>query len=269
MATVAFSAVRAARIHVVACSDSDAKALADMLALWPMLLANALQPLQAYLDRVVSKPWGFEYKIYEDALSEAWMLVLQRGTCTSMHAHTRKATILVCVEGEGVLTTGDGDEIELTPGVVVVIAAGARHQSSTADGMRLVELESPKLKRDLVRYDDPTRAPASCYENEADAAPEDAEAIPLAPLAPIAGGPPLALLRPAHASDGCRLTVETGAQLAARPDGLCAAISLDLGSILRGDFSVITPPDLARADGSHPHLTIRWALVSEPARLAA
>ncbi len=255
MATVVSSPAPSTRNYVIACERADVAALAPMLALGP--IAREQRGLHTYLDLCVSKPWGYELKIYEDALSEAWMLVLERLTCTSMHAHPCKTTILVCVAGEGELTSGDGERIELLPGTVVEIMPGARHQSSTRKGMRLIEFECPADKFDLVRYEDPTRPRGSAYETAAEA---HTAAVPEpAPLVAVPAGPPRARLRACDAGDSYRFGLETGAHVKARPAGLCAAISLDLVAIMRREFSVVTPGDLLAAADREPHLTIRRA----------
>ncbi len=245
------------RFHVLRCSHDDAVALARMLAHGPIPREQPGDPACAYLALPIAKPWGYEEKIYEDAQSEAWLLAVRARQCTSLHAHVRKVTILVCIGGDGWLETGDGDRIPLVAGTVVLIMPGARHRSATSNGMWLVEFESPKDKFDLVRYEDDARRAGTGYEDEthAGAAPE----MDVAPLVALPAGPPLARLRDADIQHRFEFDLESGARVRARPHGLCAAISLELGSILRREFAVVTAEDVGRAAGDDAHLTIRRA----------
>lgn len=257
MDSLAAQLVPAGQFYIVWCRDADAATLARLLAGGPIPREQPADPACAYLTLPITKPWGYELKFYEDALSEAWLLAIQGGSETSMHAHPRKATILVCVDGEGWLTTGDGERIELVTGTVVLIMPGARHRTSTSAGLWLVEFESPKDKFDLVRCSDATRLPLSGYEGAAAAgAVAGARAVPLVELA---AGPPLARLRDRDVDGRYRFDVESGAELKDRPAGLRVAISLAMGSILRREFAVVTESGVADAADDVAHLTIRKA----------
>lgn len=55
-----------------------------------------------YLNGLIKKPWGFEYRIYADNLYYIWWLHINPNVRTSMHCHPRKDTVLLCLEKNGV-----------------------------------------------------------------------------------------------------------------------------------------------------------------------
>ncbi len=205
----------------------------------------------SYLDGAIEKPWGHEHRIYDDALVDLWLLDIAAGQRTSTHVHARKDTLLMCLEGDGVLGTGDGTTIPLTEGTVVHIRQGAAHSSATDGGMRLVELETPRDKFDLIRLDDPYGRQGARYERQ------DTVARALVPLAALPAGPPRARVRRQSATGRHRFAVETGAQARRRPGDLVFAISLDVVSILRREPTILSEDTLAYAVGDDLHLTIR------------
>lgn len=253
MTTAAMPAL-APRLHVVWCRAGDIDALGPQLCAGPIPREQPGDPSCQYLDRVIRKPWGAEEKIYEDAVSEAWLLDVEPRQRTSMHAHLRKTTILVCVDGHGCLRTGAREEIELVAGAAVLIMPGALHYSATATGMRLVEFETPKDKYDLVRLEDPAHRAGTGYETAEAALDTDADEAS-APLSAV-DGPPLARLRGSGAGGSVRFALRTGAELKADPDGVHIAIAVDLASVVRRRFAVMASHTIANAIDEDLHLTI-------------
>jgi len=241
--------------RILRCEDSDAVALARLLAQDDGRDDARL----AYLDLCIKKPWGYEIRIYDDVVSEAWLLCLEPGASTSMHAHPRKATLLLCVDGSGRLTTGEGEQIALTPGAVVQIMPGSRHQSSTEQGMRLIEVEAPRDKTDLVRFADGSGRAHQGYEGVDAACAQAVAGRELAPLRPARQGPPRARVRESCSDGDLRFRLEGGSQIAARTDGLHAAISLEVGPILRHEFTVLDAAAAAAAPRAATYLTVRSA----------
>jgi mannose-6-phosphate isomerase-like protein (cupin superfamily) len=108
-----------------------------------------------YLDEVIDKPWGFEYRVYADTFYDAWALRLRSGHSTSTHCHPRKDTALLCLAGSG--TTHYLDEGHPVRALDIVhIRRGVFHRTeNTGDGfLDLVEIELPRNKLDLVRSGD-------------------------------------------------------------------------------------------------------------------
>lgn len=108
-----------------------------------------------YLDAVIDKPWGHEYRIYADMLIDVWKLMLAPGQSTSMHCHPRKETVLMCLGGHvqiNFLTRS----VQLEAGQFARIPKGVFHSTDnvgSADA-HLVEVETPRNKFDLVRKTD-------------------------------------------------------------------------------------------------------------------
>ena len=104
---------------------------------------------------VVNKPWGYEYLMFENNHVAVWVLYLNGGAQTSMHCHPNKKTSLIVVHGKIILSTLEG-EYNLRHGDGLIIDDGVFHSSlaRSKKGSYLIEVESPPIKRDLVRLKD-------------------------------------------------------------------------------------------------------------------
>jgi quercetin dioxygenase-like cupin family protein len=205
----------------------------------------------AYLDRYIVKPWGHEIRVYDDRWLDVWRLSIEAGKGTSVHAHPRKDTCLICIEGEGAMSTGAGEEIPLVEGSVVHIGAGAVHASFSAVGMSLIEVETPRDKFDLVRIEDRFGRAGQPYEAVGESRREPC------PLVAHAGGPPGARLR-RHCATGCfRFNLESGARILRSPHDLVVAISLESSSVLRRELMVLGIDALTAVTHHELYLTVR------------
>jgi mannose-6-phosphate isomerase-like protein (cupin superfamily) len=121
----------------------------------------------SYLDDVIAKPWGFEYRVYADTFYDVWKLRLRPGHGTSTHCHPRKDTALLVLAGTG-STHFLGQEQRIRPLDLVHIRRGVFHSTeNTGDGMLdLVEIELPRNKLDLVRSGDRYGRAGLRYETE-------------------------------------------------------------------------------------------------------
>lgn len=247
-----------AREHLVPRLQSDVPELVELLAQAHVQREQPGDPAYAYLDLCIRKPWGHEYRIYDDALSDAWHLALRRFSATSTHAHPTKETLLICVGGSGWLTRGDDTRIALVPGTIARIAPGAKHCTSTRTGVQLVEFESPRDKLDLVRFADvSSRLRGSRYEGAEATCDGVTPGTTLAALEPADGGPPLARIRRRGTDGSVAFAVESGERLTADPATLHAAIALEVGPTIDRDLAVVTPDTLERAHGHQSYLCIR------------
>lgn len=219
-----------------------------------------------YLDRLIVKPWGAEFRVYEDDLVDVWYLHIKAGHRTSLHCHPHKRTALLGIAGKATLSTRSGLQYALTPGVVVQIESGAYHRiSASSTGVRLIEVETPKDKLDLVRIEDDTRAPGEPYESE-DHAPLGLLQGDVALTAPLALQPFVeqqwlddgrrGKLR-AHASaDPCRFAVHTGKQVRRSTDLAFAIALTPRAAVLHGP-TVLASQRLLSATPEAVYLTIR------------
>jgi mannose-6-phosphate isomerase-like protein (cupin superfamily) len=108
-----------------------------------------------YSKVVVRKPWGYEYLWHQNAAVAVWVLHLTSGSATSMHCHARKRTSLIILSGAVVCSTFD-DRYPLAAGQAVVLEPGVFHTTMAVSpgGACVMEVETPPLKGDLLRYRD-------------------------------------------------------------------------------------------------------------------
>jgi mannose-6-phosphate isomerase-like protein (cupin superfamily) len=104
---------------------------------------------------VVNKPWGYEYLWFQNSSVAVWMLHLAEGRATSMHCHARKRTSLIVMEGEVECATFENRYV-LQAGQSVVLEPCVFHSSRARSpgGAFVMEVETPPLKGDLLRYRD-------------------------------------------------------------------------------------------------------------------
>jgi len=102
-----------------------------------------------YKDKVVVKPWGYEFMFYSNEYVAIWLLHIKKGHSTSMHCHALKTTSLALLSGEA-----ECNSLHLSGGDSLIIDAGAFHSTKALDDIFLVEIESPPNKLDLIRLDD-------------------------------------------------------------------------------------------------------------------
>lgn len=123
-------------------------------------------PISAdYKHLVVTKPWGYEYLLFENSETEAWHLSVNYQRSTSMHCHPNKKTALVVLEGRALFSSLN-ESWELMPMDTMIIDAGVFHstQGISKEGLRLLEFETPPMKHDLLRLEDKYGRTHSGYE---------------------------------------------------------------------------------------------------------
>jgi mannose-6-phosphate isomerase-like protein (cupin superfamily) len=205
-----------------------------------------------YLDHPIHKPWGYEYRVYDDALRDIWVMDLMPGRATSMHAHMRIETVLLCIAGDGAVATPQGRPIALAPGSVVRISPGAYHRVRAASGLMLVEVSTPRDKFDLVRLEDDAGRAGMAYEGSDWAAIDD-----FAPLVTLPSGPPMARLRADRSPELPSFDVELGGEIRRRPSGLIFAIELDAAAALNRRSAIYRGGDVGALVSDELYLAIR------------
>lgn len=105
--------------------------------------------------RVVVKPWGHEFLIFDRPEIAAWLLRINPGHSTSMHCHPGKRTSLLVLQGQALCNTFESRNY-LGPGEAVVLEPRVFHSTKALSpgGLVLIEVESPRNKGDLVRLSD-------------------------------------------------------------------------------------------------------------------
>jgi mannose-6-phosphate isomerase-like protein (cupin superfamily) len=119
-----------------------------------------------YLNKVVLKPWGYEFLVYANETVAVWFLFISKDHATSMHCHPYKKTALSLLSGKALCNTFKhrnflqaGDSLILKPGVFHSTKAMA------LDGIFVLEVETPPDKLDLLRLNDGYGRENSGYES--------------------------------------------------------------------------------------------------------
>lgn len=123
-----------------------------------------VQP-NTYKDRVVVKPWGYEFLVFENNVVAVWLLYIKKGYSTSMHCHQQKKTSLILLSGNAMSNTFLQRRY-LRGGDALIIEKGVFHSTKTLsdDGVFLLEIETPPNKIDLIRLEDRYGRATTGYE---------------------------------------------------------------------------------------------------------
>jgi len=114
-----------------------------------------------YKDKIVVKPWGYEFLIYMNKKVGIWFLKIDKGQKTSMHTHFCKDTLLICYKGLGLVGLVD-ENIILHELEQIFIPRGKFHElGSLSFETYYIEIEvydndfvSFSDKNDLLRIKD-------------------------------------------------------------------------------------------------------------------
>ena len=109
-----------------------------------------------YENSLIQKPWGYEYLIYENDNVGIWFLHINYGHQTSFHGHPCKKTGYIILSGVAEVSFFD-NTIRLIPPEKLVLRTGVFHATKAISkcGMDLIEIETPKNKDDIIRFEDP------------------------------------------------------------------------------------------------------------------
>lgn len=131
-----------------------------------------------FRSSIVQKPWGSEYLLFCNRFVEVWNLDIVAGHSTSMHCHPNKKTALVLLEGEAIFTTLEGT-VKLRTMDAVVIEAGVFHQTQATSnsGARVIEVETPPAKHDLLRLHDHYGRENLAYEGRDKLLPDQGQCV--------------------------------------------------------------------------------------------
>jgi mannose-6-phosphate isomerase-like protein (cupin superfamily) len=122
--------------------------------------------IASHSKNIVTKPWGYEYLVYESAEVALWLLYIAHNQQTSFHAHPNKSTGLVILSGKAQIDFFNNqiiaDRLEK-----LTIRKGFFHstKSLSKDGTFLFEIETPNNKLDLVRFKDNYGREGKPYED--------------------------------------------------------------------------------------------------------
>ncbi len=131
---------------------------------------------EKYYNKVVMKPWGYEFLVFQDENVAIWYLHIKKGHSTSMHCHPLKKTCLVMLSGESLCNTF-GRRNYVDEGDAIIIDKSVFHSTKalSSDGIELLEIETPPNKVDLMRLSDSYGREMKSYEGLAKMQTENLE----------------------------------------------------------------------------------------------
>ena len=132
-----------------------------------------------YANINVIKPWGSEYLINKTKESSTWFLNLDPGKKTSLHCHPKKKTGFVLLDGEVEIELGFYKKIKLKGPDKVMLRPGMFHSTKAISkfGAKILEVESPSDKEDLVRFKDSYGRESTPYEGKEKMEPLESGAL--------------------------------------------------------------------------------------------
>ena len=105
-------------------------------------------------NAVVRKPWGREYRCYQNASLAIWALHMNEGRATSLHCHPGKNTAFVLLRGALDLELLRGQRLSFKALDKINVFRGRFHRLRAITEVVLLEVEAPDDKRDIVRLED-------------------------------------------------------------------------------------------------------------------
>ena len=131
-----------------------------------------------YKNIVVKKPWGYEYLAYENEFVGLWFLHIEKDQETSLHCHPKKDTGLIVLDG-AVNVSFLNDIARLNAGTKIMIRKGLFHSTKAISngGANIFEIETPKIKHDIVRLEDKYGRKGKPYEGKSFEKEKDNECI--------------------------------------------------------------------------------------------
>ena len=124
-----------------------------------------------YDNKVVLKPWGYEYKIYRHSNKlSVTFLKINKNHRTSLHCHPKKKTGFIVIDGKAQIQLGlwkDTTEYHSAPSKLM-IRTGLFHsiKGVSKNGVSALEFETPMDKNDLVRFKDDYGRRSKPYEGK-------------------------------------------------------------------------------------------------------
>lgn len=141
-----------------------------------------------YKDSIVTKPWGYEYLMYQSDKIGIWFLHIVEGRQTSLHCHPAKKTGYILLSGEAEVSFLK-DTTRLKAVSKLMIREGLFHSTKAIshNGIQVIEVESPPDKTNLVRLDDAYGRKEQPYEGPDAVVPLTTNCVMFHP--PVQGSP--------------------------------------------------------------------------------
>ena len=124
-----------------------------------------------YDNKIVFKPWGYEYVVYRNANHlSVTLLNINYNKSTSLHCHPSKKSGFILLGGKALFQLGlrkKNTELHTSPSKRMM-ARGLFHsiKSVSKNGLLALEFETPVNKNDLVRFKDSYGREKKSYEGK-------------------------------------------------------------------------------------------------------
>jgi len=124
-----------------------------------------------YDNRIVQKPWGYEYVVFRNKNNlSVTLLNINFNKKTSLHCHPQKKSGFILLKGKALFQLGlwkKRSEIHKSPSKRM-IARGLFHsiKALSKNGLLALEFETPVNKNDLVRFKDDYGRENKFYEGK-------------------------------------------------------------------------------------------------------
>ena len=126
-------------------------------------------PNSFYSNKIVKKPWGYEYVIYNSKNQLAITYVhVDNKKSTSLHCHPKKKTGFIILKGTALVQIGiyKKNRKRFKRLSRLVFRPGLFHslKATSKSGMSALEFETPFKKNDLIRFEDKYGRTSKNYE---------------------------------------------------------------------------------------------------------
>ena len=134
-------------------------------------MKNIKKKSSFYDNKVVVKPWGYEYVVYRNQNNlSVTLLSIDYNKSTSLHCHPNKKSGFILLKGKALFQLGlwkKRSEIHSSPSKRM-IARGLFHsiKSVSKGGVLALEFETPVDKNDLIRFKDSYGRSQKFYEGK-------------------------------------------------------------------------------------------------------
>lgn len=133
-------------------------------------IKNEAHNIVDYKNVVCTKPWGYEFLVYESDKIGMWFLKIMKGHSTSLHTHFNKDTFIVVIKGSAIINLIDNKVINLNCMDSIFLPHYNFHGLSTfSDETYLLEIEIFNNythfsdKNDLLRINDQYKRQTTGY----------------------------------------------------------------------------------------------------------
>lgn len=120
-----------------------------------------------FQQKIVNKPWGYEYLMYENRNIALWYLFIEYKKQTSLHCHPDKKTGLILLSGK-VQVEFLNTSLKLKALDKLMLRAGLFHSTKalSSRGSIIIEIETPPHKYNLIRLEDKYGRKGKPYESK-------------------------------------------------------------------------------------------------------